>query len=128
MIHVAIVAGLTLALFLLVRRGLIHVDMSFPWLVAILVLGFFSTSERFVNWTAAQLGIVYEPIAIVFLTIFVLLGLLTMLLISYSSLRRRQIQMMRHMAAQDLAFQERMLRAGPGELAGRAIERDGSDI
>jgi hypothetical protein len=110
MIHVAIVAGLTLVLFLLVRRDLIHVDMSFPWLVAILVLGFLSTSERFVNWAAAQLGIIYEPIAIVFLTIFVLLGLVTMLLIGYSGLRRRQIQMMRHIAAQDLALQERALR------------------
>ncbi|MBT4711436.1 MAG: DUF2304 family protein [Alphaproteobacteria bacterium] len=110
MMHIAIVAGLTLTLFVLVRRGLIHVDMSFPWLVAILVLGFLSTNERFVNWTAAQLGIIYEPIAIVFLTIFVLLGLLTMLLIGYSSLRRRQIQMMRHMVAQDLAMQERKLR------------------
>ncbi len=110
MIHAAIIAGLTLALFLLVRRGLIHVDMSFPWLVAILVLGFFSTSDQFVSWAAARLGIVYEPIAIVFLTIFVLLGLVTMLLIGYSGLRRRQIRMMRCIAVQDLAFQERMLR------------------
>ena len=110
MIHIAIIAGLTFTLFLLVRRGLIHVDMSFPWLVAILVLGFLSTSERFVNWTAAQLGIVYEPIAIVFLTIFVLLGLITMLLVGYSNLRRRQIQMMRHLVAHELAVQERALR------------------
>ena len=110
MIHVAIVVGLTLALFLLVRRGLIHVDMSFPWLVAILVLGFLSTNDRFVSWAAARLGIVYEPIAIVFLTIFVLLGLVTMLLIGYSGLRSRQIHMMRQLAAQDLAHQERVLR------------------
>jgi hypothetical protein len=109
-IHFVIVGALTVALFTLVRRGLVHVDMSFPWMVAILVLGFLSTSERFVGWTAARLGILYEPIAIVFLTIFVLLGLVTILLIGYSKLRDRQVKMMRHLAAQDLANQERVLR------------------
>jgi hypothetical protein len=113
MIHVAIVVALSAVLLLLVRRGLIHVDMSFPWLLAILVLGFLSINDGFVSWAAERLGIVYEPIAVVFLTIFVLLGLMTMLLIGYSALRRRQIQMIRYFASLDLANQEREMHDSP---------------
>ena len=109
MIHLAIIAGLAFALLVLVRRGLIHVDMSLPWLLAILVLGFLSTREDFVAWAARQLGILYPPIAIVFLSLFVLLGLITVLLIGYSSLRQRQLMLVRQLVALDLARQEQAL-------------------
>ena len=106
MIHILIVVGLALVLIVLVRRGFIQADMSFPWLAAIVVLGLLSTREEFVGWTAAQLGILYAPIAIVFLTIFIIFGLITVLLVGLTRLRHRQIQIIRHLAAADLSSQE----------------------
>jgi len=110
MVHFAIIGGLAIGLLWLVRSGLIHIDMSFPWLVAIVVLGFFSIHEAFVVWVAGQLGITYPPLAIVLLTFFILLGLVTVLLIGYSRLRQRQIQIVRYIAAQELKRQEDQLR------------------
>jgi hypothetical protein len=106
MIHLAVIIFLAFCLFALVRRGMIQVDMSFPWMVAILLLGFFSTSEGFVDLVAGWFGILYPPIAIIFLTIFVIFALLTVLLIGLTRLRDRQIRIIRHMAAIDLAQQE----------------------
>ena len=99
MIHILIVVGLALILIVLVRRGLIQAGMSFPWRAAIVVLGLLSTREEFVDWTATQLGILYAPIAIVFLTIFVIFGLITVLLIGFTRLRQRQIRIVRYLAA-----------------------------
>lgn len=106
MIKLAIILFLVLALVMLVRRGLIQVDLSFPWFLAIVVLGLLSTQETFVGWLAARLGILYAPIAIVFVTIFMLLGLVTALLVGLTRLRRRQIQIVRYLAATELAGQE----------------------
>ena len=109
MMHLAIIVGLAVALLLLVRRGLIHVDMSLPWLAAILLLGLLSTRREFVEWLASKLGILYPPIAVVFLTIFVIFGLITVLLIGYTRLRHRQIQIVRSLSAMLLALQEERL-------------------
>lgn len=106
MIKLAIILFLALALVMLVRRGLIQVDLSFPWFLAIVVLGLLSTQETFVGWMAARLGILYAPIAIVFVTIFMLLGLVTALLVGLTRLRRRQIQIVRYLAAMELERQE----------------------
>ena len=106
MIQVVIIAALAIGLVLLVRRGLIHVDLSFPWFAAIIVLGFASTNESFVEWAAARVGILYAPIAIIFMVIFIILGLITVLLMSFTRLRYRQIQIVRHLAAFELARQE----------------------
>ena len=99
-------AALAVGLVLLVRRGLIHVDLSFPWFAAIIFLGFASTDESFVEWAAAQVGILYPPIAVIFLVIFIVLALITILLISLTRLRYRQIQIIRYLAASELARQE----------------------
>jgi len=115
MIKLAIILFLALALVMLVRRGLIQVDMSFPWFVAIVVLGLLSTQQAFVGWVGARLGILYPPIAIVFITIFILLGLVTALLVALTRLRRRQIQIVRYLAALELDRQDP---AGPGEQSG----------
>ena len=109
MIHVAIVAAVTLTLLWLVRHGLIQVDMSFPWLLSIVILGFFSTNEEFVAWFALQLGILYAPIAIVLVTIFIILALITVLLIGYTRLHSRQIRIVRYIASQELSRQEKSL-------------------
>ena len=106
MIHLAIMFALTVILFMLVKRDLIYVDMSLPWFLAILVLGFFSMSEKFVNWIADGLGILYPPTAVILLTIFFILGLITLLLIAYSRLRQRQLQIVRAIAAMELRRQE----------------------
>jgi hypothetical protein len=111
MIHILIVVGLAAVLLLLVRRGLIHVDLSFPWFVAIIVLGVLSTSEGFIHSAAAALGIVYPPIAIVFLTIFIVLGLITSLLIIITRLRCRQIQIVRRIIGEELKRQDETLGA-----------------
>jgi hypothetical protein len=100
--HILVIVTLALALILLVRRGLVHVDMSLPWMVGLVVLGFFSTSKSFVGWIAAALGILYPPIAILFITIFVLLGLIMSLLVGYSRLRERQIKIVRRLAKLEL--------------------------
>ncbi len=105
-LHIGVMAFLALSLLFLTRRGLVHIDMSFPWFVSIIVLGFFSTSKEFVEGAAAMLGILYPPVAIIFLTIFLLLGLITALLIGYSRLRDRQIQIIRRLAALELAREE----------------------
>jgi len=106
MIQLLVVLVLAICLFTLVRRGLIQVDLSFPWMTAIIVLGFFSLSEEFVSLVAGWLGILYPPIAVVFLTIFVIFALITVLLVGLTRLRDRQIKIVRYLAAVDLARQE----------------------
>tara|TARA_B100001123_G_C14628575_1_gene756787 strand:+ start:256 stop:603 length:348 start_codon:yes stop_codon:yes gene_type:complete len=105
MIHILIIVTLAIILLLLVRRGLIQVDMSFPWLASIIVLGFLSTSSEFVEWAALQLGIIYPPIAIVFISMFVVFGLVTVLLVGFTRLRRRQIRIVRYLALVELMQQ-----------------------
>lgn len=111
MIHLAVIIFLSICLFALVRRGLIQVDMSFPWLVAIVLLGFFSTSSEFVGAIAGWLGILYPPIAIVLLSLFVIFALITVLLIGITRLRERQIKIIRHLATIELAQQEKLRRS-----------------
>lgn len=112
MIHLLIVASLAAALMALVRAKLIQVDLFFPWFVAVVVLGFASTSPGFVNWLGSRLGILYPPIAIVFLVIFLLVGILVTQTISLTRLRARQAAMVQHLAALELGLQED--RAGGG--------------
>ena len=115
MTHIVIVLVLAAILVLLVQRGLIQVDVSFPWFVGIVVLGLLSTNAGFVEWVAAQLGILYPPIAIILLALFFVLGLITVLFIALTRLRQRQIQIVRYLAAAELRRQV--------ELAG--VKRNG---
>ena len=106
MIKVGIIIVLAIGLLMLVRRKLIQVDMSFPWLAGLVLFGFFSTSEDGVAWVATKLGILYPPIAIVFVSIFILVGLITVLLIAITRLRQRQIEIVRRLAKLELGSQE----------------------
>jgi hypothetical protein len=110
MIAFLIIACVAIGLLLVVRGGLIHVDLSMPWLFALVAFGFLSTNDSFVNWAGEKLGILYPPIAIVFVTIAILLGLITVLLIAVTRLRRRQLQIIRRLATLELAQQEDMVR------------------
>ena len=104
LIHAGVIVFLAICLLFMVQRGLVHIDMSFPWFVAIILLGFLSTSSQFVEWSASVLGILYPPVAIIFATIFLLLGLITALLIGFSRLRDRQIEIVRRLAALELQY------------------------
>lgn len=115
MIALAIITVLTLCLVLLVRRGLVQADLSMPWFLTLIILGFLSTNGTFVNWVGARLGILYPPIAIVFITIAILLGLITVLLIAFSRIRHRQLQIVRRIAELELAIQEQDLFPSPPE-------------
>jgi hypothetical protein len=44
-----------------------------PWFLALIVFGFLSTNDSFVDWVGAALGILYPPLAVVFITITILL-------------------------------------------------------
>jgi len=99
----------TLLLFYLVRRKLLHVDFSLPWLLAIIVLGFASLSEGFVSWVARLLGIVDPPLAVILISLFLVLGLTTFLAVALSRLRYRQISLVRHLAQMELSSQEKKI-------------------
>jgi len=107
MIKLAIIIALALALLVLVRRRLIYVDLTFPWFLALVVLGFASIFEEFVTTVAVVVGIYFEPLSVVFISMFLLLAIITTVLISLTALRRRQIDLVRHLAASELAAQER---------------------
>jgi hypothetical protein len=72
----------------------------------LVILGFASMNEAFIEWTAASLGIVYPPIAIIFIAIAILLALITILAIAYSRLRSRQQLLVRQLARMELERQE----------------------
>ncbi len=101
------VIALGLVLLFLVRRNLLQVDLSFPLFAGLVIFGFASTNEAFIVWTAAKLGIVYPPIAIIFIAIAILLALITVLAIAYSRLRSNQQMLVRHLARMELDRQER---------------------
>ena len=101
-----VVIVLALLLFLLVRIRLLHIDLSFPWFLALVALGFASMSEGFIDWVAARLGIVDPPLAIILVSLFIIVGLCTFLAIAISRLRQRQIQLVRDLAHKELAAQE----------------------
>jgi hypothetical protein len=113
-IQVAIIIGLALLLLHLVRKGLIQVELSMPWFLALFILGLLSTNAGFVNWIGDSLGILYRPLAVVFVTIFIVLGLITMLLIVVTRLRARQTLLVRRLARLELEPQEQII-AGVAE-------------
>ncbi|MDP6067516.1 MAG: DUF2304 family protein [Alphaproteobacteria bacterium] len=101
-----VILVLALVLLFLVRRNLLQVDLSFPLFAGLVILGFASMNEAFIEWTAASLGIVYPPIAIIFIAIAILLALITILAIAYSRLRSRQQLLVRQLARMELERQE----------------------
>lgn len=105
--HLVIVLGLALTLATLVRARLIQVDLFLPWFIALAVLGLAATRPVFVNWLGLQLGILYPPIAVVFLVLFLVVGMLVTLTVYVSRLRARTAYIIQHLAAADLDAQER---------------------
>jgi hypothetical protein len=101
-----IVIVLALALLALIRRNLLQVDLSFPLFAGLILLGFASMSDGFIHWSAAALGIVSPPVAIIFMAIAILLALVTVLAIAFSQLRHRQLMLLRYLAEMELQRQE----------------------
>jgi hypothetical protein len=108
-VHSLIVLGLAIGMLILVQRRLIQIDLFFPWFVSITVLGVASTSPAFVEWLGAALGILYPPIAVIFLVFFLLLGVIVSLTISVTRLRQRLGEIAKHQALLELAQQERLI-------------------
>lgn len=106
MIHLFIVIALSTFLIILVRARLVQIDLFFPWFVSLVILGLLSTQPMFVNWIGEKLGILYPPIAVLFLVIFLLIGIVVTLTISVTRLRERQASLARHLAEIELSQQE----------------------
>ena len=115
--HILIIVAMAVALFAMVRARLIQVDLFFPWFVALLVLGFASTQPAFVNWAGSKLGILYAPIAVVFLVIFLVTGVVIALTVSVTRLRSRQIAIVNELARLRLDGEEQRLRREPRDGA-----------
>ncbi|MBM3993234.1 MAG: DUF2304 domain-containing protein [Planctomycetes bacterium] len=106
---VAVVA-LAVSLIVLVRRNLLQVDLSFPLFAGVVILGVASLSEGFIHWTAAQLGFIDPPFAIIMIAIALLLAMITILSIALSRIQYRQMMLVRHLAMTELAQRETELR------------------
>ena len=103
LVVVMVLAGI---LVLLVRRNILQVDLSFPLFIALVVLGFASMSEGFIDWVAERLDILDSPRAIILIAIAILLGIVAFLTVAISRLRYRQIMLVRFLAQQELDRQE----------------------
>ncbi len=102
MIPLLIILLLAALLLLLIRCGLLEVDLSLPWFLALLILAAASLNRQFVEGIAAFFGILYAPIAIILIVVFILLGLIATLALAVSRLRQRQVALTRHLAQHDL--------------------------
>jgi hypothetical protein len=102
-----IVFVLAAGLLTLVWKRLIHVDMSFLLFLALIGLGAASLSERFIELTAAVFGIVYAPLAVILLAMFILLCLVVLLVVFLTRINQRHIEVLRRIAILELAEAER---------------------
>lgn len=93
-------------LVLLIRKRWLNIDLSFPWFISLIILVLASTSESFIQSSASLFGIIYSPLVIILITLFIFLGLITVLGIYITELRRRQILIIRKLAQHDLFEQE----------------------
>jgi len=82
-------------LLILVRQRLLNIDLSFPWFLSLIVLTYFSSSDDFIIGVAELLDIKSPPMVVVLLTLFVFLGLITVL-------RRRQVYIIRKLVLDEL--------------------------
>lgn len=105
---------LAAGLYLLVRRRLLHIDLSFFLLLALLLLSAASLSQGFILFAADIFGIVYEPLVVILIALFLILCLVILLSSYLTRLQQRHVGMVRRMMAMELAEQERALAAARG--------------
>jgi energy-coupling factor transporter transmembrane protein EcfT len=101
-----IVLAMALLFLWLVRRRLVLIDLSFPWFVALFVLGFAYNNPFIDNYLTKILMVSYPIYAVIFLTLFILFGLITIVLIMLTRDHRRQIELLRALARLELSSQE----------------------
>ncbi len=106
MTHLLIVLVLGLLFYLLVRFRVMQVDLSLPWFLAVFLLGLASTNVDFVESLGRLFGILYAPIAVIFLVIFLLFGIIVTLSVMLSRVRQRQIALTQRLAEIDLKSEE----------------------
>lgn len=104
-----VVIVLAVVLLYLIRRNLLQVDLSFPLFAGLVVLGFASLSNGFIEWVAAKLDVIDAPRAIIMIILAILVALSTSLAIAFSRLRQRQVLLVRQVVGSDLHAQEESL-------------------
>ena len=102
-----VVVILSLTVLFLIRSGKLNNDLALPWFIALVLLALASSSDFFILWVADILDIVYAPLAIVLIVLFIIFGLIIFLTIVCSQLRHRQFSMMRQLARLELDKQEK---------------------
>ena len=100
-----VIIFMALSLILLVWKKLIHIDISFFFFLSLILLGLASLNDNFVSYIADFFGIIYEPIAIVFLTIFLLLCMIILLVIFITRLNTKHIALVKKVAELELSNQ-----------------------
>ena len=98
---------LAIGLFILAKRRLIQIDMSFFLYVALVVLAVGSLSPAFVAVVAHIFGIIFEPLAVILIALFILLCMVTLVTIYVTRLGQRHTTLVRRFAAIELAEEER---------------------
>ncbi|MBM3556910.1 MAG: DUF2304 family protein [Alphaproteobacteria bacterium] len=106
-----IIVALALVLWLLYRRGLIRVDITTPWLIGFVLLGFFYDHPLIDNWLTPTLGVSFPIYAILLLSVGLLLALVTSILVMASRIHVRGIALARRLAGTALHDQARHLAA-----------------
>lgn len=94
---------LIIAVILLVRYRLINIDLSLPWFILLIILAGLSTSKRFIIAMAGLLGIKMPPLVIILLTLLIFLGMITVLGIYVTELRRRLNVLTRKIALNEIS-------------------------
>lgn len=109
MIKILATLVLGAGLIYLVRRRLLHVDLSFFILAALFLLSAASISNQFIDATARFLGIIFPPLAIILIALFLILCLVILLAIYLTRLRARQVSLIRYLARIEIhqQFRER---------------------
>jgi uncharacterized integral membrane protein len=105
MIQILIVAIIVLTTIFLLYYKLIQIDLSFPWLLSLVILAFIGINNNAVVKLASIFKIYNEPLVIVFLTFFITFGLVTVLLIGYTNIRIKQIKIIKKIALIELNAQ-----------------------
>ncbi|MBL41036.1 MAG: hypothetical protein CMM49_00080 [Rhodospirillaceae bacterium] len=104
-----VVIFLSIGFFFLLWKKLIHIDISFFLFLALIFLGFLSLNNTFVTFIANIFSIKYEPIAIIFLTIFILLCINITLLVFITKINLKHAALVKKVAEIDLESQKKSL-------------------
>ncbi len=102
MIQPLILIFIACVIIILMYYRLIQIDFTFPLLIALIGLGFIGINNELVIKIASFFKIYNEPLAIVFLTFFICLSLIVVLLVAYTQIRLKQIQLVRKIAVIEL--------------------------